>query len=280
MYCSERDSFGFCQKTAQRILTDIDNIAALPVKQKTRIHLIGAKVIPQISFGAHISKILKKDFQGIQNSIAKALWVNRPKWRSKSLLQAVLSKPHRTDPVFANAYNTIFELVRMCHTASWLVPKLIRALKNSVRAKHSLANNLLYATQTLGLDLDADLCISFEGSKPLCLLHGHPKDIRKALQQITRQECYVATPANARKDFNKPKGIFDVTQSLRLLRQTSPLDAPGISDRSRFESITVGCVLTNDRLACAGWVESSACRFCKLAKESSLIFLNVTIFTS
>ena len=267
MYCSERDCFGFGPKTAQRILTDIENIAALPVTHKTRIHLIGAKVIPQISFGAHISKIPKKDIQSIQNAIAKALWVNRPKWRSKSLLQAVLSQPHRTDPVFANAYNTIFELVRMCHTAPWLISKFARTFNHEAKAKHSLAHNLVYATQTLGLELDGNLCISFEGSKPLCLTQVHPKDIRKALQQITRQACYVATPTNARKDFFKPKGIFDVSQSLRFVHNSTPNTQGAALDVSRFESVSVGCILTNDRMASMGWAESSDCRFCHATKE-------------
>ena len=149
-----------------------------------------------------------------------------------------------------------------------MIPRLVRTLKHEIRAKHSLANNLLYAAQTLGLELDDNLCISFEGSKPLSLQKVHPKDVRKALQQITRQACYSATPANARKDFFKPKGVFDVSQSLRFLRNRSTEGHLATLDASRFESVSVGCVLTNDRLASTGWVESSDCRFCHVSKES------------
>ena len=267
MYCSERDNFGFCPSTARKNLTDIDNIAALPVSQKTRIYLISAKVIPQMSFGTHISKIPKKDLATSQNSIARALWINQPKWRSKSLLQAILSQPHRTDPAFATAYSAIFELVRMCHTAPWILPKLQRTLQSEARAKHSLANSLLDAAELLHIQLDQNFGISFAGCKPVNLQDVHPKDIRKALQQVVRHACYTATPPT-RKDFSRPTGILDHKQSTRFLVQKQSNDSCGTPDASRFESICVGCVLTNDRLASTGWTDNSLCRFCNATKES------------
>ena len=46
-------------------------------------------------------------------------------------------------------------------------------------------------------------------------------------------------------------------------RDILPLLMPLVSNLS-----SVGCVLTNDRLASTGWVESSDCRFCHVSKES------------
>lgn len=151
MSCSERDSFGFPQSTLKRVLGDIDNIAVLPIPHKTRVHLIGAKVIPQLSFGCHISKIPKKDITAIQSAIARALWVGPPKWRSRTLLQAILAQPFRTDPLFATAYNTVFEIIRLCCTAPETIPKLKRTLNANNNTKHALAVSLHKRCQHSGI---------------------------------------------------------------------------------------------------------------------------------
>ena len=268
MYCSERESFGFPSSTLKRVLGDIDNIAALPIPHKTRVHLIGAKVIPQISFGCHISKIPKKDIQTIQSAIARALWVGRPKWRSRTLLQAIHAQPFRTDPVFANAYQTVFETIRLCNTAPGIIPKLKRTLGAHDNTKHALALSLRDAAHTLGLQLNTDLGLSFQGSQPLDLTKVRPIDVKRAMQHITRHACYVSTPHNGRKDFCKPSGIFDFTQSTLILQQKEETVPGVISDSSRFESVVIGCTLTNDRMASSGWTESAVCRFCGETKES------------
>ena len=121
MYTSERDAFHFDDKRLRKVLDDSENIAALPVPHKIRVFLIGTKILPQISFGAHISKIPQQALNSIQNAIARALWVGRPKWRSRQLLQAVLSQPHRTDPRIACAFSTVLECIRMCHTLPYIL---------------------------------------------------------------------------------------------------------------------------------------------------------------
>ena len=116
MYISDRDAFCFEEKRLKKVLADADNIAALPVPQHTKVFLIGAKTIPQIAFGAHITKIPQAAMNSIQNAIARALWAGRPKWRSRPLLQAILAKPHRTDPKIACAVCSILEILRMCQS--------------------------------------------------------------------------------------------------------------------------------------------------------------------
>lgn len=117
VYTSDRSCFGFFDARLRKILHDTENIAALPAPKKIRSFLIGAKIIPQFSFGAHITKIPKKAIKAIQNAIAKALWVGHPMWRSKQLLQCVLSQPHRAHPIFAGAYLTILETARFSNQA-------------------------------------------------------------------------------------------------------------------------------------------------------------------
>ena len=57
VYTSDRQNFGFSDTRLRKILTDIENVAALPVSKTIRSFLIGAKIIPQMSFGIHISKV-------------------------------------------------------------------------------------------------------------------------------------------------------------------------------------------------------------------------------
>ena len=77
IYTSERSHFCFSEARLKKILDDTDNIAALPVGRATKAFLIGAKIVPQMSFGAHITKIPQQALKKIQNAVAKALWVGQ-----------------------------------------------------------------------------------------------------------------------------------------------------------------------------------------------------------
>ena len=267
MYTSERDAFHFDDKRLRKVLDDTDNIAALPVSHKTRVFLIGSKILPQISFGAHISKIPQQALNSIQNAIARALWVGRPKWRSRQLLQAVLSQPHRTDPRIACAYNTILECIRMCHTLPSTFSMLLRTWKNDF-GEHSLAAKLQGAATVLGMRIDHELNMSYCGSTPVSIRAVSTTDASKVLQNLARQACYQQAFGKKRKDLVPSSKIFDFQQTTFLLKR-SPLQAEsdGVLLRSRLESVLVGCTLTNDRLAGSGWTDSALCRFCCQEKE-------------
>ena len=53
----------------------------------------------------------KAILEKIQSAIADTIWKDRPVWRSRSLLFAVLGKPHRSDPICARAYITIVDTI-------------------------------------------------------------------------------------------------------------------------------------------------------------------------
>lgn len=232
------------------------------------MHLIGSKVIPQIAFGSHISKIPQKAINSIQNAVARALWVGRPKWRAKHLLQAVLSAPHRTDPKFACAFNTVLEVIRMCHMLPHTVPMLQRTWQHT-HGTHSLAEQLLHAANTLGIQINEQLAVSFGNSQPVPIVSLSAKDATKVLANIARNACYIATGGSKRKDYLRTQGIFDHQQTTALLRKLPVGKYNGeVPSRHRLESNLVGCTLTNDRLAGSGWSDTATCRFCQNAKES------------
>ena len=189
IYTSERSNFCFSEARLKKILDDTDNIAALPVGKSVRSFLIGAKIIPQMSFGAHITKITQQSLKKIQNAVAKALWVGQPMWRSKQLLHVILSKPHRTDPLTAGAYNTVLEVVRLCHNSPSAIPQVLNTW-NQPTGNHSLAESLKAAFEFLGIDYDSDINISFMNSPPVSIFDLSPKCISKPLQNIARHACY------------------------------------------------------------------------------------------
>ena len=267
VYTSERQQFQFSEKKLKKVLADIDNIAALPVGRATRSFLIGAKIIPQVSFGSHISKIPQQAMRTMQNAVARALWAGQPMWRSKQLLQCILSQPHRTDPYFATAYLTIIETVRLCWCNNDACTKLLRTWTTGT-GNHSLANSLRAAFDMLGIDTDEHLGISFANSPFVSLFSLSPSCISKTLQNIVRNACYWSINPKSRKDFAKPSGIFDFQQTTLLLRSRSWKEHSNRERFLRLENILVGCTLTNDRLASSGWVTNANCRFCDNAKES------------
>lgn len=116
IYTSKRDAFHFPSQKLHKILTDAKNIAALPLPVATKAHLVAAKVIPQCTYGAAISKIPKKGIARIQNEVTNVLWQNRPMWRSKWLVLGFLGQPHRVEPVLARAYSTVVSFVPSTQT--------------------------------------------------------------------------------------------------------------------------------------------------------------------
>ena len=266
IYTSERSHFGFPDTKLKKVLGNLDNIAALPVSRSIRSFLIGSKVIPQTTFGAQCTKIPQQAYKSIQNAIARTLWVGQPMWRSKQLLQCVLSKPHRTDPHIADAYNTIVEVSRLCNHSDAAATQLYRTWK-SPTGNHSLAGTLKRAFDMLGIQSDEELRISFCGSPAVSFVGLSPKCLSKALQNIARHACYCSIDPKSRKDFAKPTGVFDFHQTTRLLRQITKPQPHEHELEFRLENILVGCTLTNDRLAASGWVNSSLCRFCGTNKE-------------
>lgn len=266
LYTSERSHFCFSEARLKKIVHDTENIAALPVGRSVRSFLIGAKIIPQMSFGSHITKIPIQVLKTVENAVAKALWVGQPMWRSKQLLQVILSKPHRTDPKIAGAYLTVLEVVRLCYCNPEAIQQIQRTWAHAC-GNHCLVGKLQTALQVLNIDFDDSLNISFLNSSPVSLFDLSPKCIAKPLQNIARHACYCSIDPRSRKDFHKPSGIFDFQQTTRCLFGKSPRFSFDREHCLRLENVLVGCVLTNDRLAASGWVTSATCRFCDRDKE-------------
>lgn len=188
----------------------------------------------------------------IQGAVIRALWAGKPKWRAKWLVQAVLGQRQRTDPVLACAVTTLQEFVRCCQRSPELMPLTQDTFTPSKSLPHSLWSRVRSAREALDVTISNSL---------------QPREIRPLLKQLARQAAYTSVDFRTRKDFCKPAGLFDHWSTTTLLRSKQQMHLNNLSTQLRFQSVVVGCVLTNDRLAAAGWSQTSQCRFCNGAKE-------------
>ena len=100
---------GIHKKLRKLAMVLVTRASTYPPCKKIREYILATKAISQIHFISQISAIPVKALQDIQNAIAKALWKNCSKWRSKRLLLGILTKPLRADPFVAPAFRTILD---------------------------------------------------------------------------------------------------------------------------------------------------------------------------
>lgn len=268
IYTSDRQDFGFPDSTLRKACLAADCIGALPLPMKIRSFLVGAKVVPMITYAAHISRIPKLSMQKIQSAICKAIWRGRPMARSKRLVHLFHGQPHRTEPTLAHAFNTIVDIARYCFDCPEAIPKLRLLWHTRHQLKFSLCLTLDNACKVFNLRLNQHMQVFFGDSGPLQLGITPPGDVAASLKQIARQATYELAGSSARKDFVKPGGLLDFHASTLFLRKPTFHTPVFPTSCVHAESAIVGCTLTRDRLYAAGWCSSNQCRFCHAQQET------------
>ena len=268
IYVNAPKSYDFDTKKGEKIIDDLKNIAALPLKVDVKKHLISSKVIPQLTYGAAMTKIPQRVLWRTQNEIVNVIWAKRPHWRSRLLVLGIVAAPHRVEPQIACAYTAVIDFVRFLHHLPSAI-QLCRDLQNSHPwPRESLMWQLEAALKLLGLTLQQGLCISFRGSQPIPLYMMNHRDIAKPLQYLAKQKCYTEAASSKRRDIAKCSAVVDPDlSSLFVHKSQLKLESP-IPCRILFESVQSGCNLTNDRLFRAELVESPKCRLCDCPKEN------------
>ena len=268
MYVSSSRSFDFDSKKGVKVVDDLRNIAAPPLTQDVKQHLIGTKVIPQLTYGAAITKILQKVLWKTQNEVVNVIWARRPHWRARLLVLGIVAKPHRVEPMLARAYAAILDFVRFLHHMPSAVQTCCDLQNARLWPRGSLIQMIADALGHLGLTLHPALCISFRGSSLIPFYELNHRDVTKPLQYFARQRCYNEAAKSTRKDLRSCQDIFDPDlSSLFHRRSRLHLDST-IPNRIFFESVQVGCNLTNDRLFRAELVPTPRCRLCNCEKET------------
>ena len=267
IYTSERNAYCFSHARVEKIRTDIRNIGALPISRKSKAKIIAAKIIPQCSFAAEISDIPKKALSDFQSDIATVLWENRPHWRSKMLVFCFLSQPSFVHPQLSRAYTMLRNFWRFVHGNPEVCQTLERHFAEFSQAKHSIIHHVRNALKLFHMDILPTLHIGI-GNVRFHLLDFSFKELRGLFKHLGHQFCYEQSGIKPRKDLVRPTGIIDMHLSLLFKSKYKPPANSRENLIPHFESQIVGCTITNDRRAAAGFIDDPQCRFCCLTKES------------
>ena len=262
---SKRQAFHFEEKKAAAIIKEIKHIKALPLPVKTKCFFIGVKVIPRFCFAASLNQIPKEFARKFQSEIVHALWCRRPHWRSRALVLAFLSEPHRN--VCAKAYHTVMEFLRFIRMPGNSLDKCRWAAAHC-ELENAFSSRVSQAFSFFGLQLSKGLVISFGGKPLMPAWDVHPKDIRMLLHRLSRHKCYLQAANQHRKDFRQPTGILDYDLSCGLRKHSKIQHESKPLVESHFIAQLVGCTLTRDRIFAAQLDKSDLCRFCGKVKES------------
>lgn len=182
------------------------------------------------------------------------------------LVFALLSIPHRIEPVCARAYNCILNFWRCIHSHPDRLHQCRRIFSATSLPKHSLLSQVQQALSLFHLSFSPELHLVFY-DVVMPILEVDVRVLKKLLQVLAVQYCYERAADQKRKDILKPKGFLDpfLTATFRRCYSAVPNSTNLLPF---FESQLVGCTLTNDRLCAAHLVESNMRRFCKLTPES------------
>ena len=266
---TELKAYGWKKEKTDKIRKDIKNISSIPCSREVKSHIIASKIIPQITFSAHINGVPKDVLQSMQDQIAAALWGNRPKWRSKLLLLGLISKPHGCDPILARSYNMILDTMTFLKNGSsndrqrWENQFLSERI-----SPNSMMAHFAQACTCIGIKHSETFKVTIWDSEALCFLDFSRRDFKLLLQHLCRHICYSNASSTTRKDLSICQGILDYSVTSLAASPAEKLHYGGKNLACHRDSILVGCTITNDRAYAANFVESAECRFCGKTKES------------
>ena len=168
-----------------KILREIQLIKAIPTCRNIHEHLIGTKIILQLSHAAHVVNIPKNLLKLVQDGIVDLLWKKRPPWRARPLVLGLLAKPHRVDPMMSRSYNTIIECVNFLKNCAnhgrvhWAAQ-----FEVELQSRIFLVASYKQACSNLGCEIVGPFHLSFLGSPPVCILDFGICDLKVILNSL------------------------------------------------------------------------------------------------
>ena len=246
------------------IRTLVDTIGNLPLSFRAKSKIIAIKVSPMITFASEINPWQRKHIDAFISSITKALWQNRPHWRSQELLFALATDPTKVYPPSVIATTTICNVVKRCREDVDFYNKWIRLVNSPKVIRKGLLDNFGSACSTVGLRFVAPCGLQFLDFPVQSFLDFSPKSLRRLLRTAARQALYSSALSSSRHDL-RPLGSGVVDPDLNPLGRD--WDKPwrsklGGYDESIFLGPLLGAIPTGNRLYRANLQEHQRCRFC------------------
>ena len=252
----------------QAALRDCEAIRSLPCDGDKRAQILSTKVLPQIAFAPQLNFIPKRLLARLQSAIADAIWQDRPRWRSKHLLLCIAHKAHKLDPFLYRAVATIIESARFLRSSQFARQSWTMMFEQDQFTPQAWMTQFGQACQILDIEWSSPFGISVLGASEVHFLEFSAADLKCILKSLAAHKCYSVACLMPRKDIHKALGFLDLGLTLSARKKLAAIPNNKFSFLFHWESAITGCALTADRLAAAGLVDSSMCRFCHSSKES------------
>ena len=153
-----------------------------------------------LAFGLPLS--LVRFFLAIYSSsrtIADAIWKDRPVWRSRSLLFAVLGKPHRSDPICARAYITILDTIDFLVRNSPARHTWEAIYDQDAHLESSLHMQFAQACAMFDIEWKGPFHLALWGELSFSFLTLSKADVKSVLQKLAAHKMYTAAMRSKRK---------------------------------------------------------------------------------
>ena len=247
------------------IKTLIDTIGHLPLSFRSKAKILAIKVFPMIAFASEINPWAKKQVESFTSSIVRALWQDRPHWRSQELLFALAFDPTKIYPSAVIAITAICNVVKRCRHDLGFFNKWLQLVRSPKVIRNGLLDNFCSACCTVGLRFVAPFGLQFLDFPVQSFLDFSPKSLRKLVWVATRQALYSAALTSSRHDL-RSLGSGVVDPDLNPLGRD--WDKPwhlklGRYDETIFLGPMLGACPTGNRLYKANLQDHPKCRFCE-----------------
>lgn len=251
------------------IRTLINDIGFLPISFWAKMKLIATKVMPMITYVAELNPWSRKSVESFETNVCKALWGNRPHWRSSDLLFCVSGDPTKIHPASAIAKATICGIVNRCRTDPEFFQMWHELVASKKVIKKGLVDLLCGACAAIGIRFEPPFSLGFMDFPPVSFLDFTPKSLSRFLRASALQALYSAALRSPRKDFKQGgSGVFDPDINPFGRRWAQPwLFRKKPLDEEIFLGPFTGAMPTKDRLFKSGLSGDPHCRFCKHEHE-------------
>ena len=129
----------------------IDDIGFLPISFRAKTKIIAIKVSPMICYASEINVWPRKCTEAFTQAILRALWKDRPHWRSAELLFALTCDPTKVFPPTVIACSTIVNIVKRCRCDESFFKMWIELTSKSKVINKGLLDNFGSACSVVGL---------------------------------------------------------------------------------------------------------------------------------
>lgn len=204
---------------AQLIRNLIGEIGRLPIDLQKKAFLIGSKAISKLLFMPELAPWPKITLDNLVKTVTRALWGQRPHWRSTELLFANFTNPICAHPQLAIAARVVINIVTRCRADPVFFDFWLQLCRIGKPIGRGLLDNFIKGCGTLKIEFLKPHTLKFQGIT-FDFFQLSPKCIRRVCRASACQALYSDALQGGRNDLHQwGSGVLD--------EELSPLGARG-----------------------------------------------------